>query len=298
MKQKFRDAKLSAKNLEKLVLINSIIAEYQENGYVLTLRQLYYQLVGRGVIPNEDRQYKLLSKLVKEGRMAGLVDWSAIEDRLRFPSKPPSWDNPKQILDSCIKQFQLPRQNGQSNYIEVWVEKDALSSVLKRVTEKYHIPIVVNRGYSSASSMYDSFFRFVEHGTDLEKPIKLIYLGDHDPSGLDMIRDIENRIEEFRQGYDYASDMDVEIIHAALTSEQVRFYDLPPNPAKMTDSRAGDYIAKHGRSSWEIDALRPEVLNEILEAAIQNFLDRDKLDEMLAYEANHIKKLKSLKDYL
>src|SRR5690606_20017432 len=124
------------------------------------------------------------------------VDWSAIEDRLRKPYTPPSFDSPKEILEAARAQYQLPRMAGQKNYLEVWVEKDALSGVLKRVTSKYHIPILVNRGYSSASSMFDSYERFAD-------PIKegrncfILYLGDFDPSGVDMIRDVKDRTLEF-----------------------------------------------------------------------------------------------------
>ena len=141
-KVKFRDIHLSKSNLERLALINSIIEEYQDDGYVLTLRQLYYQLVSRDIISNKITEYAKLSNLLKEGRMAGIVDWDAIEDRLRVPQSPASWESPQSILNACVDQYELPRQKGQQNYIEVWVEKDALSGVLKRVTEKYHVPIM------------------------------------------------------------------------------------------------------------------------------------------------------------
>lgn len=187
MKIKFRDIRLSADNKRKLEIINSIIREYQDQGYVLTLRQLYYQLVSRDIIPNALPEYAKVSKLLKEGRMAGIVDWDAIEDRLRKPHTPASWSSPKDILQACIQSFQLPRMKGQENYLEVWVEKDALSGVLKRVTEKYHVPILVNRGYSSASAMFDSYERFLKAIENGQK-CTILYLGDYDPSGIDMIR--------------------------------------------------------------------------------------------------------------
>lgn len=301
-KIKFRDIRMSSANMERLMEVNAIVEEYQHKGYVLTLRQLYYQLVGRDIVPNKQSEYKKLSRILKEGRMAGIVDWSAIEDRLRFPSKPASWDGPKQVLDACIDQFELPRQVGQPYYIEVWIEKDALSGVLKKVTEPYHIPIVVNRGYASASSMFDSFFRFVRDGAYKDRVTKIIYLGDYDPSGLDMIRDIEDRIEEFREGYesdgDFVRDMAIEIIPIALNREQILQFDLPPNPAKSSDPRSGEFILEHGDSSWEVDALRPEVLNEILDNALIELMDMDIYYQVLDNEAEHIEKLKALKDQL
>lgn len=298
---KFREIRMGAANRDRLELINSIIQEFQDDGYTMTLRQLYYQLVSRDVVPNKDTEYSKLSNLLKEGRMAGIVDWNAIEDRLRKPSKPSAFDSPADVMDAVINQYQLPRMDGQPVYLEVWVEKDALSGVLKRVTEKYHINIMVNRGYSSASAMYDAFMRFVNNGAYEERPVKVIYLGDFDPSGLDMIRDIDKRINEFKDGYNdgtMVEDMDFEVLPIALTKEQIRQYDPPPNPAKLTDTRAKDFIAQHGRYSWEVDALRPDVLNKLLTDAILDEIDEDKYQEVVDREAADRTKLVELKGQL
>lgn len=295
MKIKFRDIKMSKGNKERLGLINDIIEEYQNDGYVLTLRQLYYQLVSRDIIPNKQTEYTKLSILLKEGRMAGIVDWEAIEDRLRRPSKPSAFDSPAEKLDAAIFQYAKPRQRGQTTYVEVWVEKDALSGVLKRVTERYHIPILVNRGYSSASAMFDAYQRF-EREYYMDKNIKILYLGDYDPSGIDMIRDVEDRTMEFFQGA--AQDVDFEVISIALTKEQIIQYNPPPNPAKMTDPRAKDFVREHGSTSWEVDALRPDVLNKILEDAIQSYIDLDLYNKILEEEGNEREKLKELIQYL
>lgn len=296
MKIKFREPRLGKANRERLVLVNQIITEYQSAGYILTLRQLYYQLVSRDIIPNTDREYAKLSGLLKEGRMGGLVDWNAIEDRLRKPSKPGSWESPAAILDSCIYSYEKDRQEGQPTYLEVWVEKDALSGVLKRVTEKYHVRIMVNRGYSSASAMFDAYNRFARFGCHVDKPVKVLYLGDFDPSGLDMIRDIADRIEEFRWGA--RDDLDFTIEPIALTMDQIEQYNPPPNPAKVTDSRAKDFIARYGNTSWEVDALKPEVLHELLEEVITNEMDMALYEEVLEAEEEDKTKLRELKDQL
>jgi hypothetical protein len=345
MKIKFRDVRLSKSNKEKLELVNSIIEEYQEQGYVLTLRQLYYQLVSRDVIPNKQAEYSKLSTLLKEGRMAGLVDWDAIEDRLRKPYTPASFESPKDIIKAAMQQFCLDRQDGQDNYLECWVEKDALSGVLKRVTSKYHVPILVNRGYSSVSSMYDSFVRF-EMALRARQKVKIIYLGDFDPSGIDMIRDIETRISEFLLGYesqryfpkffheayptkdeqwkyleefnqDFTEEKDkfklgeviemyeegrrvewvkenFEVIPIALNKHQVEQYDLPPNPAKTTDPRSKEFIATHGNESWEVDALNPSILNNLLENSIKSFIDLDLYNDILVREEEDKLKLKEV----
>lgn len=301
MKRKFREIKLNKNNKLRLNIINEIIEDYQDQGYVLTLRQLYYQLVSRDIIPNKQKEYSKLSTLLKEGRMAGVVDWSAIEDRLRQPYKPAAFDSPEDIVDAAISQYQLPRQENQNIYLEVWVEKDALSGVLKRVTSKYHIPIMVNRGYSSVSAMYDAFLRFVNEAAYKSRPVKILYLGDFDPSGIDMIRDIHERIIEFQQGYNdgyMVEEMEFSIKPIALTRNQIKEHDPPPNPAKVTDPRAKDFISKYGNESWEVDALKPEILHEILESEILYYIDSLKFDAKLNLEAEHKGQLENLKKYL
>jgi len=289
MKIQYREIRLSPANKIRLDVINQIVMNYQAQGYKLTLRQLYYQLVSRDVIPNNVKEYAKLSTLLKEGRMAGIVDWEAIEDRLRQPDKPASWESPAEIIDACISQYRCDRMKGQPLYIEVWVEKDALSGVLKRVTEKYGINIVVNRGYSSATAMHDAHRRFVRHlATTDNQTCKVIYIGDFDPSGQDMIRDISERINEFRGVYDF------EIIPIALTWDQIEQFDPPPNPAKITDPRAKEYIAKHGPTSWEVDALPPEALHRILENIILENINTDTYDEVLRMEQAHIEWLKGI----
>lgn len=318
----YRSIRLSNANKERLETINSIITEYQNDGYVLTLRQLYYQLVSRDVIPNKPTEYAKLSGLLKEGRMAGIVDWDAIEDRLRRPEKPAAWDSPKEIIESAVSQYARPRMEGQENYIEVWVEKDALSGVLKRVTQKYHIPIVVNRGYSSVTAMHDAFNRFVDAADNKGQKITILYLGDFDPSGVDMVRDITDRIKEFFIGsmfvrskwyelsYDQQDNFEsienygsqwvhenITILPIALTMAQIKQYNPPPNPAKITDPRAADYIKKYGNTSWEVDALPPPVLNALLTDAITNRIDEEKYDEVVASEkADKVKIKKLLKE--
>lgn len=301
MRKKYREIKLSKRNKESLSFINDIIAEYQAGGYVLTLRQLYYQLVARDIIPNVPSEYGKLSNLVKEGRMGGIIDWEAIEDRLRVAKKPPSWEHPASIIESCISQYAKDRMEGQPNYIEAWVEKDALSGVLSRVTEKYHIPIMVNRGYSSASAMHDAFNRFVHNAAYEQRDAIILYLGDFDPSGLDMIRDVGDRLREFQEGCsdeELVENMNIEVNPIALTESQISEYNPPPNPAKIKDPRAVEFMRKHGGSSWEVDALPPDVLNDVLEDSIRGLIDIDKYEERLEEEKKDKGKIKELLNYL
>ena len=281
MKECFWDGlHLGKQNKQKLEQVGKIIEQYAAQGYRLTLRQLYYQLVSQAIIPNKVTEYAKLSKLLVNGRMAGEVDWDAIEDRLRVPKIPYWVRGIINAINDTISQYRLNRMEGQDNYIEVWCEKDALSNVLYRVTEKYHIKLMINRGYSSCTAMHDAFERF-----DAQTNSYILYLGDHDPSGLDMVRDIEKRLEDF--GVD-----DLVVRHVAITREQIDEYHPPPNPAKVTDPRANDYIALHGDSSWEVDALNPETLHELLIKEIEGLIDRDKYEMILEQEEEDKEKLR------
>lgn len=285
MKQRFRATKLNARSMAHLNTINAIIEDYQAQGYTLTLRQLYYQLVSRNVIPNSDREYKKISRVLTEGRMAGLVDWDAIEDRLRQPSNVYHVADVKDALEDTYNQYRLDRQVGQNTFVEVWVEKDAISAVLKRVTQKYGVNILVNRGYGSVTAMHDAYSRYREalHYGSAENVV-VIYLGDHDPSGLDMIRDIYGRVSEMLREDDLDDRFVIKPV--ALTMKQIRKYNPPPNPAKLSDSRAEAYIEKHGAESWEVDALPPEVLHKLLEKSILSEIDSDVYEKVLNRERN------------
>ena len=239
MKNRFTDKlKISEKNEEQLNIINSIIEEYAKDNYRLTLRQLYYQLVSRDIIPNEQKEYGKLSSLLVKGRMCGVVDWDAIEDRLRKP-KIPYWvvDIPD-ALEDTIEQYRLDRQMYQHVYIEVWCEKDALSSILYRITSTYHMRLMVNRGYSSCTAMHDAYERLARKRY---ADCYILYLGDHDPSGLDMIRDVRDRLNEF--------GVFPSVIQLALTMEQIEKYNPPPNPARIKDTRAKWYIERYANIS-------------------------------------------------
>lgn len=279
MKQQFdSELRLSKANRIMLERINTILEEYRNDGYVLTLRQLYYQLVSKDIIPNNDREYAKLSNILKKGRMAGIVDWSAIEDRVRVPKLPYWVRDVQHAIQDTIEQYRVNRMLGQQRNIEIWVEKDALSNVLFRVTSKYHIRLMVNRGYSSISAMYDAHRR-------LRSGDIILYFGDHDPSGKDMIRDIRERMKEFGR--------EVDVRPVALTMEQIRRFNPPPNPAKITDPRAKWYIREYGRTSWELDALPPRELIRLAEEAVEELIDLDQYNRCLDREQRDIEELRS-----
>ncbi len=276
MKESFPvNYRLTKNNLEMLDIVNGILDDLQAQGYTLTLRQLYYQLVAKGIIPNRQSEYSKLSTLLVKGRMCGVVDWNAIEDRVRRPQLPYWVFDVEMAIDDTIKSYRLNRQSGQQHYIEVWCEKDALSGILSRVTSHYHIRLMINRGYSSASAMYRAYKRFLMYQEDL-KDLVILYLGDHDPSGLDMIRDVDDRLRTF--------GVLVDVVHIALTMEQIEKYNPPPNPTKITDPRAEWYLNEYGNTSWEVDALSPQILTELLKKEINYYVDEDMFNDVIKQE--------------
>lgn len=244
--------------------VKEVVDEFQSQGYRMTLRQLYYQLVSRDVIPNLASEYAKLSTLLTEARMYGYIDWDFIEDRIRVPKKHGEWNDIDHIVRSAIASYRRDRWQDQDNYLEVWVEKDALSGVLQPITERYHVNLMVNRGYSSSSAMHDASIRF-KREEEKGKSTYILYLGDHDPSGMDMVRDIQERMKIFGS--------EVEVKRIALNMDQIQQFNPPPNPAKITDPRAKKYIAEFGSTSWELDALSPRDLNTLLDTHIQELMD-------------------------
>ena len=275
MKEAFTEPNFSSEKLSKVESANAIIRRYQGQGLKLTLRQLYYQFVSQNLITNEEKSYKTLGKLISDARLAGLIDWDAIEDRVRVPIVPADWEDLEGILESVYRSFRLPRWEGQHYYAELWVEKDALSGVLRPLAHQFHVTMMVNKGYSSQSAMYEAGRRFAEKDNEGKETI-LFYLGDHDPSGEDMVRDIQDRLKMFGS--------EVKVRKLALTMAQIEEYNPPPNPAKMSDSRAAKYVEKHGAESWEVDALPPEVLQELIRSSFEEVVDQDKMDEIIERE--------------
>lgn len=234
---------------------------------MLTLRQLYYQFVARDLIPNTMKSYKALGNTINDARLAGLIDWNAIEDRTRNVHSRSHWDDPSGVIESAASSYGLDLWEGQEKRVEVWIEKDALVGVIERPCAELDVPYFSCRGYTSQSELWRGARRHISY----KVPTVVIHLGDHDPSGKDMTRDIEERLQLF------GADSTIERI--ALNIDQVKRWKLPPNPAKITDSRFAAYAAEFGESSWELDALDPRKIDKMIRTAIESHLDRELFDE-------------------
>jgi hypothetical protein len=259
---------------------NTIIAQYQAQGFTLTLRQLYYQFVARGLIANKQTEYKRLGSIVDDGRMSGQIDWDAIEDRTRHLRNYTMFASPAEAVRDAAKNYLENLWDDQPVYLEVWIEKDALLGVIEPACGRWRIPHFACRGYASQSEMYRAGERLRDR-VDREQRVVILHLGDHDPSGIDMTRDNRDRLHMFATGEAF-SDGDgpdpfyanaIEIRRIALNMSQVRQYNPPPNPAKMTDIRAAGYVAQHGTSSWELDALDPAVIDKLIDDEVQAEVD-------------------------
>jgi hypothetical protein len=289
MRITYQDLGFTKKSFDVIKTANEIIGEYQADGYDLTLRQLYYQFVARGYIPNNVRQYKRLGGIVNNGRLAGMIDWNAITDRIRTLEKNSHWTHPAEIISACAKQYRLDTRRTQDVYIEVWVEKDALSGILDRVCTELDVPYLSCRGFVSQSAMWRASMRFRQQEAKNRGGL-LLYLGDHDPSGLDMTRDVNDRLKMFN------CNLDVERI--ALTMEQVEQYGPPPNPAKVTDSRYDNYVEQYGTESWELDALDPRVITELIEKAVGENTDQEARYKLLQEQKADRKELRTIANNL
>lgn len=277
----------------KLVVAQAlvIIEEYAEKGLTLTLRQLFYQFVSRDWIQNSQAQYDRLGGIITNARMAGLISWTALEDRTRFVRKNTHWRDPAHIMAACRDSYLRDLWADQPIRPEVWIEKDALVGVIEGVCRKYDVPYFSCRGYTSASEMWGAAQRFNRRLENGQRTV-ILHLGDHDPSGLDMSWDIWKRLavfanynyEEVHQTYSeeeaYAykqfgsAETDAPVVRRlALNYDQIEEFDPPPNFAKFSDGRIKNYVPLYGQSSWELDALDPETIISLIEDAVLEYRD-------------------------
>lgn len=266
---------------------NKIIAEYNSQGFQLTLRQLYYQFVSRGLIENNQKEYAKLGATINDGRMVGLIDWNAITDRTRNVRSVPHWSDPTEIVLGVSHAFRIDKWQTQTVRPEVWIEKDALAGVVEGICSELDVPYFSCRGYTSQSEMWAGAMRMQRYHRDGQTPM-ILHFGDHDPSGKDMSRDITERLELFMGG--------VEFQRLALNWAQIEEFKPPPNPAKESDSRAAAYIAEFGDESWELDALEPRVIVGLIRDTILSVRDDDEWDAKVAEEDEHRELLKATSD--
>jgi hypothetical protein len=282
---------------------NDICAEYAAQGFDLTLRQLYYQFVSRDLLRNKQSEYNRLGNIINDARLAGMLDWDYIVDRGRFVRSLSHWSSPESVIDSAAASFRTDLWRTQPTRVEVWIEKDALSGVIGPACTQLDVPYFACKGYVSQSEMWAAAQRLQRH-LDQGQAVTVLHLGDHDPSGIDMTRDIQSRLDLFTRGDQirklvdrapegehtsyvkehWDPDRRIEVKRIALTMAQIEEYDPPPNPAKVTDSRFADYERIYGDESWELDALDPTTLAALIREHVGDIVDDERMELAVAEE--------------
>lgn len=277
---RYEGREVPKQHLAMIEIANRILESYEAQGYDLTVRGLYYKFVGKNLFPetrrwvrdgnrwvkhstgtkNAEPNYKWLSTIINHARLLGLVDWDHLVDATRKLRALQTYEDAPSALKKLVGWYHIDFWENQKVRPEVWVEKDAQVGNMIGVCQSLDVPLFSCRGYTSQSSMQDEAMRLKrlkEEGYE----VAIIYLGDHDPSGMDMGRDIERRINLFMDG-------GLQFNRIALNMDQVQAQNLPPDPAKVSDKRSKKYIKKFGDESWEMDALEPAFINDRIKETI------------------------------
>jgi len=270
--------------------VNVVLAQYT---MPLTLRQIFYRLVSKQLIPNTVNSYKHLSRILVKARERGEVDDSRIEDRSRRVLGIGDWgykDFDKflteqvESLKNSWKYWSRPLWETQPRQLLIALEKDALSRLFTDVADNYHINVYPTRGYGSYT-----YVKQMAQKCDGEKPTVILYFGDYDPSGRDIQRDLNERLYRY-----YAENYEVKRV--ALTKQQIEEYKLPPRPedAETIEKLKRDpRTARYGMEyAVELDALEPPTLQEIIRKAIENSIEGDKWNKRLSQIREEKEKLK------
>ena len=262
----------------KTIRIIEAAAAVLERHHPMTVRQIYYQLVSGQVIENNRSQYQAVSNALVFARKQGIVPWEWIEDRLRRPRTVSMWNDLSDFARTARNAYRRDVWNSQEHYIESWLEKDALSGIFEEILDEYGVTLNVGRGYDGWDSIRNAARRFGDGSQ-----VTVLYFGDFDPSGEDMVRSLKERLGFF---HCYP-----EITKCSLTAKDVTVYNLPPDFTKATDTRRKAFVDKYGDVSVELDALPIDALTERLRSEIEKRIDMKVLRKVRTQESRERKKL-------
>jgi len=255
------------KTMTILEASHSILAAHNP----MTVRQVYYQLISRQVIENNRSQYQAVSNALVQARQEGFIPWEWIEDRLRRPRAVSMWDDLGNFGNDVLSAYRRNVWTNQPYYLEVWLEKDALSGIFEGVLDPYGVTLNVGRGYDGWDSIHNASRRF---GDGDGKAI--LYFGDFDPSGEDMVRSLKERLNFF--------GCKPEIAKCALTLDDVQRYNLPSDFTKASDTRQKAFVAKYGDLAVELDALPVDVLQSRIASEIKTRMNLNALAKLRELE--------------
>jgi hypothetical protein len=259
-----------------------------------TLRQIYYGLVSGGVIEKTEEAYHLVGRQLVKLRKSGDLPYGWIADNTRWQRKPNTYSDLETMLRRISRFYRRQLWDNQDAYVEIWLEKDALSGVLYDVTREFDVPLMVTRGYPSLTFMHSAADKINE----INKPTHIYYFGDHDPSGVDIPRKVRQTLEEF--------DCEFEFECVAVTPDQISSMNLLTRPTKKSDSRSKGFEGE----SVEVDAIHPDDLRALVRDCITQHIDKRALmvtqeaerseREIMTSLADRVEKtgVRSLQDYL
>jgi hypothetical protein len=240
--------------------------EVLDTHHPMTVRQVFYALVSSQDVKNARAAYQAVGNALVAARKENTIPWEWIEDRLRRPRGVPMWEGLPAFAKTVADGYRRNVWPTQSTYVEVWLEKDALSGIFEEVLEPFGVTLNVGRGYDGWASIKNAADRLLDAEDRLfdvnrdEPKVTVLYFGDFDPSGEDMVRSLRKRLEFF--------DCRPALVKCALTADDITRYHLPPDFTKPTDSRRAAFVAQHGDIAVELDALPIDVLRRRLEAAV------------------------------
>jgi hypothetical protein len=239
----------------------AIIEIVNENRPV-TVRQVFYQMVSAGLIAKSEAEYNgTVGRLVRDLRLDATIPFGSIADNTRWMRKPTTYNSVEDALRATARLYRRAVWRDLDEYVEVWLEKDALAGVLIEETDPFDVPLMVTRGYPSLSYLYEA----AEAISAKDKPTFIYYFGDHDPSGVDIRRNVERRLREF------APDADITFEPVAVTPAQIESMQLMTRPTKRSDTRSRSFAGE----SVEVDAIPPRTLRELVHSVIGRHLDGD-----------------------
>ncbi len=260
-------ARRTSAEMERLLDSIKTILDGEEGQ--ITIRHLYYRLVGEHVIDKTEQAYKGLCSHLSKWRRSSEIPWSAFTDSTRWHIQRDTFSGVKDALKNTVENYRRDLWATQDVYCEVWVEKDAVAGLVARTANSWGVPVFVARGFASLSSLYDAantFRRAAESG----KRVIIYHLGDYDPSG---IAAGESMLKAFRDDF----NVRLEFIRAAVTEQQIEQLKLPTRPTKKGDTRARNW---RGTACVELDTMPPAEIREIVERCIIQHIDTYEWDAL------------------
>lgn len=228
----------------------------------ITIRHLFYRLVGLRVIEKTEPAYKGLCSHLSKWRRSEEIPWSAFADNTRWHIRHATFDSVQDALENTVNTYRRNLWSTQPFYIEVWVEKDAIASIVAKTANSFGVPVFVARGFASLSSLYSAANTFRE-ATDAGKRVIIYHLGDYDPSG---VAAGESILRAFRDDF----KVDLQFIRAAVTEGQIQELNLPTRPVKTSDTRAKKWT---GGECVELDTMPPADIRELVQSCILRHIE-------------------------